>query len=1747
MKTIRLIIVLAALVPLAQAADTTPPTLNITHTWMQKVGSVVHFKMLLDPQDETGFGQFPTATAIQFRSKLNSTAALPANTPWNDYPWIRGEPFDIPFNCSSVVFELRARDAAGNVSPLQRRTFASPFPFSPPPNLTPQINSGDQFTGSAQNVRGLFVGRFDGVGTGDDLVQVDRETGAIMVRRQINNQAPKSDVSFSLPADTIEDSASADFDSDSRADLAVIASGALTVYHNDGLDGDGVVQFGAQSVSLSGTGITTFTNIAVGDVTGDGKLDIVVSGTDSGGLSRIGWIIANAMWQYTSSGGAHAPSGTTPGKLALGDINGDGELDVVMVDAAQNQLIVFKNKGGGLIAGDDETDETYQPVLIPTGLGQAGPNPTYPLIAAPVRALTVGDVTGDGRDDILTVFSELLFSNPFDSNDGRTQQRWRLYENRGTSGFRPFTDLPLGQSSTQQSVREDIPSDVMLMDLNNDRFPELLFTNYYGNTVKIIRFTALLDGSNFLTTLDDGSGNPELDEQDYAPKINTGDPSLLGPGRLAKGRLKSSSDINSLAITFAGSNHARWELNATRTSSKPNDIQGGATTDSDATGFAGANGVLSFTEYPGGGITYSLAYINNTTTPLTGVTLESALPDDFLLQYHDEGGVVSGTGASRVIRWTLDVSADSAGVKNFRVKLATTAKAGSSIAPKINLKQGTKILAASALPVVKVGVVNFYAIPNSPGESWEFTFKPSFVPSGSLGAVQASEDGINWQPLPGGSMSASVAAMPVFTLSTTDIPSGSRYFRAAMSSSTEGFKYSSVFSIFLPPTTGLKITTKSPPRTGQTWTFAANQISIAANVQVRFQSTLTPSDEGTWNDLPAYSETVRKTNTWTFSTYNIPSGDRYFRAVSSSPGWVDSISAQAGPYNVQQSSPQLPYFTYFHIDFKDPIRHGDAAAFMATCPAVLGLKVRFQSRPAGGDENSWTDLTDGQTTLSGTKWTFMSKYLPVGQRDWRAIASAPGYNDNTQLISAKIVSEAFETFEVLPAPLPQLATIFAPFTLPADGSIHRTGVPFTVGIDLLDFNGVQKVYLETAQPGTAFKEAKGINFTHLGGVSYVSSVQFTGTGDLYLRIVCIDGYTVSETRRSSTVKITVGPGNGGATGPVIYSAAGTSVQPTRTALGSVLIKARIGDDAQVRIAYVHSMTPEGIYHHTVGEMKRGSAANPSDFTCVDDALDAGEYRYRVVAHDYDGNETVGASFGPITLITQAPPPAPIHLDIVASSQHVQPNLPKTNPNYPHMPYAAAGKVTFNYSGLPGGTTYFLAYRTDLDSDLAYTTKSVTKTTGSVTLNAPEWDEEINKTQGPGEYRIIALNSGLELTVGSGDNTFRVSRSWNQPDSFTELDYGLYWFKNVNNGLKGYSSFQRDDYFDPDKPTVIYVHGWQSGEAQKRRRESWKRQDPFKDSTTYDMCQHWKNKGYNVGMFNWNQFADDSLLESQANIYYIPTQAGMPAGHSMRYQTANTFDAWNKEPGSTRRYFYNGGGGDIEDKNVCDLLLAELYRCMGGYEPGPTKEFRMIGHSLGTQLVGRTCDVIREHPDWGIPLPTRISLLELAQIHGLDPTGLNINSLQFGYISRLKSAGIAIDCYQSTDLQSLLGINLSFVGNIHDMCAYNRWRPDFITPINLSLDIFNKSVGIDGVFIKSHNEIVRWYMESFQHSASTFEAWTYRGFNIFAKDQKVGNALSASTSNAAVRTLMNQNYWFEQSKGKETQDMLDDKWERKGSP
>ena len=129
---------------------------------------------------------------------------------------------------------------------------------------------------------------------------------------------------------------------------------------------------------------SSLVNLALADVNGDGLLDIVLLNGNGGGHGTV-YVLLN-----TTTPGATTPTfakhtftvGINPALLALGDLNGDGKVDVVVTNA---------------------NDNTVSVLLDTTPTGSSTPSFTLQAIGTgsdPV-GVTVGDINGDGKPDII--------------------------------------------------------------------------------------------------------------------------------------------------------------------------------------------------------------------------------------------------------------------------------------------------------------------------------------------------------------------------------------------------------------------------------------------------------------------------------------------------------------------------------------------------------------------------------------------------------------------------------------------------------------------------------------------------------------------------------------------------------------------------------------------------------------------------------------------------------------------------------------------------------------------------------------------------------------------------------------------------------------------------------------------------------------------------------------------------------------------------------------------------------------------------------------------------------------------------------------------------------------------------------------------------------------------------------------------------------------------------------------------------
>lgn len=158
--------------------------------------------------------------------------------------------------------------------------------------------------------------------------------------------------------------------------------------------------------------------------------------------------------------------------------------------------------------------------------------------------------------------------------------------------------------------------------------------------------------------------------------------------------------------------------------------------------------------------------------------------------------------------------------------------------------------------------------------------------------------------------------------------------------------------------------------------------------------------------------------------------------------------------------------------------------------------------------------------------------------------------------------------------------------------------------------------------------------------------------------------------------------------------------------------------------------------------------------------------------------------------------------------------------------------------------------------------------------------------------------------------------------------------------------ERDDHaffrplFDPSKPTVIYCHGYQPRTIIRKFRESlnWNDND---DEYGLDMnaADHWLKAGWNVGVFYWASYADEDYVhDAEAKIWSNDTSVGM------RYRLLT-------QCGTGVKWRYVSSSVPC----VSEQLAAVLRR---RFPPG-TASYRLVGHSLGAQVVIHTATLLAQ--------------------------------------------------------------------------------------------------------------------------------------------------------------------------------------------
>jgi hypothetical protein len=246
----------------------------------------------------------------------------------------------------------------------------------------------------------------------------------------------------------------ADVNGDGKPDLLVTnlcasntncANGSVSVLLGNG---DGTFQ---TAVSFGSGGEDTW-SVAVADVNGDGKPDLLVTNVCTSNsnceVGSVSVLLGNGDGTFETAV-SYGSGGESTRSVAVGDVNGDGKPDLLVT----NQCTSNSNCANGTVS-----------VLLGNGDGTFQTAVSYGSGGEDAFSVAVGDVNGDGKPD-------LLVTNVCGSSNCEAGSVSVLLGN-GDGTFQPAVSYGSGGEQTYS---------VAVADVNGDGKPDVVVTNYCAN------------------------------------------------------------------------------------------------------------------------------------------------------------------------------------------------------------------------------------------------------------------------------------------------------------------------------------------------------------------------------------------------------------------------------------------------------------------------------------------------------------------------------------------------------------------------------------------------------------------------------------------------------------------------------------------------------------------------------------------------------------------------------------------------------------------------------------------------------------------------------------------------------------------------------------------------------------------------------------------------------------------------------------------------------------------------------------------------------------------------------------------------------------------------------------------------------------------------------------------------------------------------------------------------------------------
>jgi hypothetical protein len=180
--------------------------------------------------------------------------------------------------------------------------------------------------------------------------------------------------------------------------------------------------------------------VAVGDLNGDGKLDLAIATQSTNSVTVL---LGSGDGTFTPTSGRAPAVGKQPQGIVAGDFNGDGKLDLAITNAADNTVTVLLGNGDGTF-----TQASGSPIAVGTA--------PYAIVAADFRA--------NGKLDLAV------------ANSGSNNVTLLLGNGDGTFAQAPASPFPAGKA----------PNALVVGDFNSSGRPGLAIANSTDGTISVL-------------------------------------------------------------------------------------------------------------------------------------------------------------------------------------------------------------------------------------------------------------------------------------------------------------------------------------------------------------------------------------------------------------------------------------------------------------------------------------------------------------------------------------------------------------------------------------------------------------------------------------------------------------------------------------------------------------------------------------------------------------------------------------------------------------------------------------------------------------------------------------------------------------------------------------------------------------------------------------------------------------------------------------------------------------------------------------------------------------------------------------------------------------------------------------------------------------------------------------------------------------------------------------------------------------